>query len=131
MNLNSILISSGIDPSASDSEDIAKIIRILERQIRDLVTSPFYFSEVIAVIESLVIIYGRWGTMPRDQIAEAVKKVFYVLDEEYKIVDYLDSLIPTGKIPLIGSLVKNFSGMIIRWVLFSIAVPAAIKLIKE
>lgn len=131
IDLHKIIANVGIDPTSPDPQDLKAIIEELEKEVRDLTSGVFYFSEVVSLIETLVQIYSRYGTMPRDQVAETVEIVFKVLDEQYKIVEYLDSLVPADKIPIVGAMVEQFDDSIIRWVLFSLVIPAAVRLIDK
>lgn len=131
IDLHRIISNVGIDPTNPDPQDLKAIIKELEKEVRDLTSGPFYFSEVVSLIETLVQIYSRYGTMPRDQIADTVEIVFKILDEQYKIVEYLDSLVPADRIPVVGGMIEQFDDSIIRWVLFSLVIPSAIKLIDK
>jgi hypothetical protein len=131
IDLHKIIATAGLDPASPDPQDLKSIIEELEKEVRDLVSGAFYFSEVISLIETLVQIYAKYGTMPRDQIADTVEIVFKVLDETYHIVDYIDSLVPADRIPVVGGIIEQFDDSIIRWVLFSLVVPAAVRLIDS
>lgn len=122
------LVSTAL--SSNPEDKLRAIITELRQEVADLTSGDFQFSEVVAVVETAVKIYAEYGSLPKEEIPDLVTTLLEIMDQDMGLIQKLDDLVDLSKVPVVGGMLEAMDDTLMRFIIFKIVVPLAVKAIK-